>query len=295
MPFLACSLCQAAEARKLQKVGSHVWAYAGVSPMDPANSYGANAGVVAGTNGALVIDTLISAKEGRQLLADIRAVTQTPIRWVVNTHYHLDHAWGNCVFAAEGATIIGAEPAPKLLSERGPEALARAQQGGLTKEDMAGTSIAPATVSFMGSMFIDLGGTVVELRSLAHGHCPDNLVVWVSQDKVLFAGDLMFVGCHPFLGEGDIKGWLVDLDAVAAFGAEKIIPGHGHLSIPKDVADMKEYLKAFEENASILAKDRKQEDAPQLAIALKKLLPAQGRDNLDNMIENNLRMKYLPR
>jgi cyclase len=291
---VVCLCANASAERILQQTGEHVWAYSNVSPMDPAHSYGANAGVVVGSKAALVVDTLISAKAGQQLLDDVRKVTKLPILWVVNTHYHLDHAWGNCVFTAEGARVIGASPAPKLLAELGPQGLEHPEQHGLTKADLEGTTIAPATVSFAGTMDIDLGGVAVELRSLPHGHCPDNLLVWVAQDKVLFSGDLLFVGCHPFLGEGDIKGWLADLDVVSSIGADKIVPGHGRLATAKDIAEMKEYLKAFDKNAAELAKGKKQADAPALAEALLKLLPPQGRDNLPTMIEYNLRAKYLP-
>lgn len=291
---LACLSAHADEDRKLQKISDHVWAYSNVSPMTPARSFGANAGVVVGNKAALVVDTLVSAKEGKQLLADIREVTKLPILWVVNTHYHLDHAWGNCVFEAEGARIIGAAPAPKLLVERGVYFLTHADERGLTQEAIEGTTLAPATVSFSGTMCIDLGGVVVELRSLPHGHCPDNLVAWVADDKVLFSGDLLFIGCHPFLGESDIPGWLADLDALASIGAEKIVPGHGRLANAKDIAEMKAYIRGFDENATKLTKGKKQEDAPRLAKELEKLLPSQNRSELPVMLEFNLRMKYLP-
>ncbi|MEN6494408.1 MAG: MBL fold metallo-hydrolase [Thermoguttaceae bacterium] len=292
--LLTCSLAAAGEGRKQQKVSEHVWAYTDVSPMTTANSFGANAGVVVGSKGAMVVDTLISAKEGKRLLADVREVTRLPILWVVNTHYHLDHAWGNCVFEAEGARIVATSPAPKLLAERGAYYLAHADQRGLNREDLEGTTLAPATVTFSGTMSIDLGGIAVELRSLPHGHCPDNLLVWVPQDKVLFSGDLLFVGSHPFIGEGDVKGWLIGLDVMAAIGAEKIVPGHGRLAGPKDIAEMRAYLTSFDENATRLAQGKTQEDAAKLAEELQRVLPAQGRDQLVPMIEYNLRMKYLP-
>lgn len=290
----ACQYAWAEDLPKLQQIGAHVWAYASVSPMTPARSFGANAGVVIGTKGAMVVDTLVSAKEGKRLLGDVRKLTNLPILWVANTHYHLDHSWGNCVFEAAGATIIGASPAPTLLAERGAFFLTHSDQRGLTKEDVAGTTLAPATVSFQGTMTIDLGGVSVELRSLPHGHSPDNAVVWVPQDKALFAGDLLFVGCHPFMGEGDIPGWLADLDVIASLGAEKIIPGHGRLANAKDLAELKAYLKAFDDNASRLAQGKHQADAPALARELQPLLPRQGRTELPMMPEFTLRTKYLP-
>jgi cyclase len=291
---LVCRYAHADEDRKLQKISDHVWAYADVAPMTPAKSFGANAGVVVGSKGAMVVDTLISAKEGKQLLADVREVTKLPILWVVNTHYHLDHAWGNCVFEAEGAKIIGALPAARLLTERGAYALAHVAQHGLTPADVEGTTLAPATVCFKGTMSIDLGGVVVELQSLPHGHCADNLVVWTPQDKVLFSGDLLFVGCHPFIGESDVPGWLADLDSIALLGAEKIIPGHGRIADTKDILEMKAYLNVFDKNARKLADGKRQADAPELAKELQKLLPSQGRNALPTMLEYNLRLKYLP-
>lgn len=291
---LACVCARAGEDRQLQKIGDHVWAYADVKPMTPARSFGANAGLIVGDREAMVVDTLTSAKEGKQLLADVRKITKLPIAWVVNTHYHLDHAWGNCVFAVEGAKIIGASPAPKLLAERGAYGLAHAAQHGLAEKDIEGTTLAPATVSFTGVLTIDLGGVTVKVRSLPHGHCPDNLVVWVPQDKFLFSGDLLFVGCHPFMGESDVQGWLADLDVVASYPAEKIVPGHGRIAGAKDIAEMKAYVKTFDENALKLAKGKRQEDAPKLAQELLKRLPSQGRNELPTMLDYNLRTKYLP-
>lgn len=291
---LVCLAARAADAPKLEKLSNHVWAYQNVSPMTPATSFGANAGVVVGDKAALVVDTLTSAKEGERLLADVRKITKLPVLWAVNTHYHLDHSGGNCVFQAAGAQIVGASPAPKLLAERVPAQLAHPELLGLTQKDLEGTTLAPATVSFTDVMNIDLGGVVVELRSLPHGHSPDNLLVSIPQDKVLFAGDLLFIGCHPFLGEGNIPDWLADLDAIAALSADKVVPGHGRLATPKDIAELKTYLTVFDENATKLAKGKRQSDAPAIAQELQKLLPSQGRDALSMMPEFNLRIKYLP-
>lgn len=291
---LVC-LCVRAEAdQKLQKIGDHVWTYQEVSPMTPATSFGANAGVVVGDKAALVVDTLTSAKEGSRLLADVREITKLPILWAVNTHYHLDHSGGNCVFQAAGAQVVGASPASKLLAERVPAQLAHPELLGLTQKDLEGTTLAPATVSFAGTLSIDLGGVVVELLSLPHGHSPDNLLVSIPQDNVVFAGDLLFIGCHPFLGESDVPGWLADLDLIASVGAEKIVPGHGRLAGAKDIAELKAYIKAFDDHATRLAKGKRQADAPAIAQELQKLLPSQGRDALPMMLEFNLRMKYLP-
>ena len=88
---------------ELTRLADNVYAYVGSKDASPAHSFAANAGIVIGRDGVLVVDTLISAREGARFLADIRAVTDKPIRYVVNTHTHLDHALGNSVFARLGA------------------------------------------------------------------------------------------------------------------------------------------------------------------------------------------------
>jgi len=91
---------------ELTKIADNVYSYVGLANDSPANSFAANAGIVIGRDGILVVDTLISAKEAQRFLADIRKVSDKPIRYVVNTHTHLDHAFGNCVFAKLGGANV---------------------------------------------------------------------------------------------------------------------------------------------------------------------------------------------
>ncbi len=279
---------------KLQQVSEHVWSLLDTKNASPATSYGANAGIVIGSNGVLVVDTLISAKQGATLLAEIRKVTKAPILWVVNTHYHLDHSWGNQVFAAEGAKIIGAEAGVKLFKEKGAAGLEHAADYGLKPEDIEGTKLCPPTEIVADTKTLDLGGVTVELRVMPYGHCPDNLIVWIAQDRTLFAGDLLFTKYHPFLAEGNFKNWTNDLDKLQTLGAAKIIPGHGPLSTNKDLADMRTYINSFEAISRAIMPGKTQADAPELAKEMIKRLPEQGRTELPFMVENNLRTLLPP-
>jgi len=99
---LFCWVPTARAAEGLTKIAEDVYSYVGVQNGSPANSYAANAGIVIGKDAVLVVDTLISAREAERFLADIRKITDKPIRYVVNTCTHLDHAFGNCVFAKLG-------------------------------------------------------------------------------------------------------------------------------------------------------------------------------------------------
>lgn len=279
---------------ELQQVSPHVWAYVNAKDFSPAASFGANAGVIVGEKYAMVVDTLISQKQGERLLADIRKITKLPIRFVVNTHYHLDHAWGNSAFEDEDAQFIGGAGAAELAKTEGKKGLKSYKEYGLTSSQMRGTEIIPAQLSLEKPQMFDLGGVSVQVIPQPHGHCADNLIVWVTEDKTLFSGDLMFAACHPFMGEGDIAGWVQGLDFILGSGAEKIIPGHGPICTLKDVEQMKTYVLVFDKLATELCAGKTQADAKTLAEEMLKKLPAQGRENMPGMVETNLRMKYLP-
>ncbi len=287
------TLVFAGEKPGLQKISEHVYAYVDGKSPSPASSFGANAGLVVGKDGALVIDTLVSAKEADRLLADIRKVTDKKVRYVVNTHYHLDHAWGNCVFTKVGATVIAHENALKHRSESA-QALAHPENFGLTVKDLEGTTLQGPTITFTNSMSIDLGDVTVVLNYPGPTHTTDSITAYVPQDKVLFVGDILFTGYHPFLGEGDITRWQQVLGKLEQTPATKIVPGHGPVSTKADLGKMETYLKEFDAAARTLCAGKSADDAPALAKELIKRLPEQQRNKLANMVELNLRLKYLP-
>ncbi|QXE92962.1 MBL fold metallo-hydrolase [Geomonas subterranea] len=283
-------LAQAACA-ELTKLAGNVYSYVGSKDASPGHSFAANAGIVIGKDGVLVIDTLISAKEGERFLADIRKVTGKPIRYVVNTHTHLDHALGNCVFAKLGATVISHEADRNYLAANGAGLLQRAASYGLTSEDMAGTEIAVPTLAFTNEMLLDLGGEEVRLIRTAPSHTAGSLVVLLPAEKILFAGDILFTDFHPFLADGDFSGWIRSIDALLAMDVEKVVPGHGPLSGKKDLRDMKEYIQLFDKKATELA--AKSNDADAISTELLKTLPK--RNMAEWMVTYNVKSRYLAR
>jgi glyoxylase-like metal-dependent hydrolase (beta-lactamase superfamily II) len=282
-------------ARNLEKITGHVYAYVGVKNASPsANSFGANSGVIIGEDAVMVVDTLISAKEAEKLRADIKKITDKPVKYVVNTHSHLDHSWGNSVFVKDGAVVIGHENSA-LSAAKGEYMLAHAGELGLKPEDMEGTVLKFPTVMFKERMRVDLGGgVVVDLAYPAPTHTPDSIMAYVPADKVLFTGDILFTKYHPFIGDGDINDWIKVLSGLEKTTAEFIIPGHGPVSTVSDMRDMAAYLKEFDAKAKELCLWKKQEDAPILAEELINQLPDQGRTELLAIVISNLRAKYLP-
>jgi len=273
----------------LAKIADNVYSYVGIKDASPNNSFAANAGIVIGRDGILVVDTLISAKEAQRFLADIRKVSDKPIRYVVNTHAHLDHAFGNCIFAKLGATVISHAADRKMLERVGAATLKNIGNFGLKPEDMAGTEIVYPSLTFSDRMTIDLGGETVELIRVAPSHTEGSVVVYLPSRKLLFAGDILFTDFHPFMADGDIAGWTRTLDALLAMDVERIVPGHGPLSTKKDLKEMNDYLLLFDAKARELAAES--QDADAIAAELKKVLPK--RSLAEWMIGFNLKSRYL--
>ena len=104
---LACtetSVEQLSTKGGLEKIADNVYSYVDIKNGTPQKSFGANAGIIIGEDGIVVIDTLVSSKEAMRFIKDIRAVSDKPIKYVINTHYHLDHTFGNSEFVKLGAT-----------------------------------------------------------------------------------------------------------------------------------------------------------------------------------------------
>ncbi len=291
MLFIVVSLlfAQNVFAQGLTRIADNVYSYVGEKDESPAHSYAANAGIVIGRDSVLVVDTLISAKEGERFLADIRKVTNKPIKYVVNTHTHLDHAFGNCVFAKLGATVISHTADRSMLERIGTGTLQNIGNYGLKLEDMIGTEIVYPALTFSDRMQIDLGDITVELIRVLPSHTEGSIVVLVPSQKLLFAGDVLFTDFHPFMADGNITGWTKTIDALLAMDIERIIPGHGPLSGKKDLREMKEYLILFDAKATELSKKSKDVDA--MAVEMKNLLPK--RSQADWMIGYNLKSRYL--
>jgi glyoxylase-like metal-dependent hydrolase (beta-lactamase superfamily II) len=281
-------LCVQNAFADLTKLSHNVYAYVGVKDASPAHSFAANAGIVIGDNGVLVVDTLMSAREGERFLADIRKVTDKPIRYVVNTHTHLDHALGNCVFAGLGATLISHEADRTALATQGEAILKHAVESGLTTEQLAGTRVVVPTLSFSERLTIDLGGEEVRLIRCAPSHTPGSLVVYLPGQKLLFSGDILFTDFHPYLADGDLPGWCKTIDTLLAMDIQRIVPGHGPLSTKQDLRDMREYLLLFDATATRLAATPLSRNA--MAVELLKVLPR--RSMAAWMVGYNLKMRY---
>jgi glyoxylase-like metal-dependent hydrolase (beta-lactamase superfamily II) len=166
-----------------------------------------NVGVVAGTDGVLVIDTRENADQATELLEAVRRVAPGPVRWVVNTHAHFDHVCGNSVLAAAGATIYAHEVAAAAF----PEGV-------------------PVDQTFASVKVIDLGDRRVELLHLGKGHTGGDVVVVVPDVDVVFAGDMIEESAPPSYGDDSYPlEWSDTVDRLAGLlsATARVVPGHG--------------------------------------------------------------------
>ncbi len=284
------ALCgRAFAAEKLTQIAENVFAFVDTKNSSKNNSFGANAGIIIGKDGIVVVDTLISAKEAKRFIRAIRTVSRKPIKYVINTHYHLDHVFGNSEFAKLGAVVIAQENDKKAMENSAEETLKNIGQYGLTPEDMKGTTPAYPVLAYGDRMVIDIGGQKIELIHARQSHTDGDTLVYLSDKKVLFAGDILFTNYHPFLGEGNIEEWAKELDDIKSMDVEKIIPGHGPLSGKKDLEDMKEYILMFDQKAKELASQSN--DVQEIVTAIQNALPQRPEGAW--LIASNIQMKYL--
>lgn len=273
----------------LAKIGDNVYSYADIKKSSPKNSFGANAGIIVDRDGIVVVDTLISSKEARRFIRDIRKVSDKPVKYVVNTHYHLDHAFGNADFRRLGSIIISHSDDYMSMANNNENALKNAKDYGLTESDMEGTKIVLPALTFNDRMEIYLGNQKIELIHSGVSHTEGSIMVYLPDKKILFAGDILFTGYHPFIADGNIEEWVKVLDYIMTMDVEKIIPGHGPVSSKKDVEDMKKYLLLFDAKAKELAGNSN--DIDYITSEIKKALPA--RPEGEWLIQANIQMKYM--
>jgi 2-keto-4-pentenoate hydratase/2-oxohepta-3-ene-1,7-dioic acid hydratase in catechol pathway/glyoxylase-like metal-dependent hydrolase (beta-lactamase superfamily II) len=244
--------------RGLHQVADRVWAWT-----LPDGGFGwSNAGLVAGNGASLLVDTLFDLALTREMLDAMKPITdQAPITDALITHSNGDHTHGNQLLDASVRIIAAKGTAQEIAHGMPPEMLTMVQTADLgpiaTKFardrfghfDFSGIKVRNADQTFDNDLTVDIGGRQVNLLNLGPAHTAADSVVHVPDAGVLFAGDLLFIGCTPIVWAGPIANWVAACDAMIALDAHTVVPGHGPVTDPDGIRAVRGYLVHIAEQA----------------------------------------------
>jgi 2-keto-4-pentenoate hydratase/2-oxohepta-3-ene-1,7-dioic acid hydratase in catechol pathway/glyoxylase-like metal-dependent hydrolase (beta-lactamase superfamily II) len=246
--------------RGLHEVGDRVWAW-----MLPDGGFGwSNAGLVAGDGASLLVDTLFDLPLTREMLAAMAPITErAPITDALITHSNGDHTHGNQLLDGSVRVIAATGTAEEIEHGMAPEMLVMAQTADLgavatpyLRErfgpfDFGGITLRNADRTFDDRLTVEVGGRLVELLNLGPAHTAADSVVHVPDAGVLFAGDLLFIGCTPIVWAGPIANWVAACDLMIELDAPTVVPGHGPITDGDGIRAVRGYLVHIAEQAEV--------------------------------------------
>lgn len=265
---LASWRCGAVEPLAVTEIAPGIFAHEGrVAEMDAQNQGDiANIGFIVGAQAVAVIDAGGTRGVAEALYSAVRVRTDLPVEWLILTHMHPDHVMGAAVFGEAGATIVG-------HARLGPALEARAETYSAALDRLAGPAAGVGGAIVLPDegvddlRRIDLGDRVLTLEAHPTAHTDNDLTVFDAQTGTLWASDLLFARHLPAV-DGSVLGWIALMDELASRPAERVVPGHGPVSLPwpEAAAPMRDYLAALvaETRAAIADGQRLSEAAPRL-------------------------------
>ncbi|MBO6891103.1 MAG: MBL fold metallo-hydrolase [Roseibium sp.] len=234
------------ENERFEKLGHNCYAYSA----DGCS----NTGVVIGDKGVLIVDAQATPEHAQRVLAKLRDISDTPVKQVVLTHFHADNSLGAHAF--EPSEIIASDLTRRMMDTRGRDEISVSKQrsAALLSSVPDNVELSEPSMTIASSMTIDLGGLEVRLMHLGRGHTMGDMVVWVPESGVIFAGDLVQETAAPYCGDAHLADWPRALDRIAAFRPNALMPGRGRsaldaAAVTSAVENTREYITLLRDAA----------------------------------------------
>lgn len=234
----------------LHDVGGGCYAW-----LQPDGGWGlSNSGLITGAGASMLVDTLFDLATTGDMLDGVSAITdRSPLRTLVNTHSDGDHWFGNQLVADRDVEIIASEAAAALMTQEAVDELAAlkradGQLGEFARAvfgpfDFDGITGAGPTRTFSGELSIDVGGRQVRLIQVGPAHTSGDTLVYVPDTKLMFTGDILFIGGTPVVWAGPVERWIAACDLLLDLDLDVIVPGHGPVTDKSGVHEVRGYLQ----------------------------------------------------
>ena len=238
--------CQA-DTLGMREVAPGIHVHQGIHQLPDRHNHGeiANIGFVVGERCIAVIDSGGSPEQGKALKQTIEATTATPICYVINTHVHPDHIYGNLAFKQPGVQFVGHHKLQQAMAMRAPYYTEKAASDlgfALSPEHFV-----PPDIPVKDSLELDLGGRILRLTAHPTAHTDNDLSIFDTKTQTLWLGDLLFMGHIPVV-DGSLNGWLGEIEKLRALPARQVIPGHGPVTAawPLALVGEESYLRRLQ-------------------------------------------------
>ena len=223
----------------LVEVGRDAWAV--IMSLIPPEGGGPNAGFVLAGGQAVVIDSLLSPRFGEQLAEYVRQVTDKAPAYLINTHGHGDHVFGNQVFAPAARVVAHRSVRETLLSQGEAMVKSFAERFADVIPDIKDTKVLAPDITYCQHMTLHFDDRTVELIHPGVAHTEGDTLVYLPEDRLLYAGDLLFNHIFPPI-MGSSAGWIAAIEQIEAMDVDTIVPGHGFVATKRELGDLKQCI-----------------------------------------------------
>lgn len=245
--FSCLALTCQADTLGMREVAPGIHVHQGIHQLPDRHNHGeiANIGFVVGERCIAVIDSGGSPEQGKALKQTIEATTATPICYVINTHVHPDHIYGNLAFKQSGVQFVGHHKLQQAMAMRAPYYTEKAASDlgfALSPEHFV-----PPDIPVKDSLELELGGRTLRLTAHPTAHTDNDLSIFDTKTQTLWLGDLLFMGHIPVV-DGSLNGWLGEIEKLRALPARQVIPGHGPVTAawPLALVGEESYLRRLQ-------------------------------------------------